>query len=257
MKTQTMQIQKSKQISKGPVLVQKQRIQSNKGAEKAIIFDSGALISFSMNGITDILRKLKEKFSGKFLITSEVKQEVVDTPIKIKRFELEALKIKQLLDEGVLEMSSSMGIKDSDVTKRMNEIKNIANTSFSGRGRDINLLHIGESSCLALSRMLTEKGVRNIIAIDERTTRLLVEKPENLKRIFEEKMNTKVTIKNQNFKTFSGIKIVRSTELAYVAYKKGLVNLKNGNVLDALLYALKLKGAAISREEIEEAKKLR
>ena len=244
-----VQKQIQKQVQK-PV----QKTFSNQG--KAIIFDSGTLISFSMNGMTDLVRKLKGIFSGKFLITAEVKQEVIDTPIKIKRFELEALKVKQLLDEGILEMPSSLGIKDQDVTKRMNEIMNTANSTFYGRGRDIHLLHVGESSCLALSRILTEKGIRNILAIDERTTRLLVEKPENLRKIFEGKMNTKITIKNQNLKVFSGIPIIRSTELAYVAHKKGLVGLKNGNVLDALLYALKFKGAAISGDEIEQAKRL-
>ena len=71
--------------------------------EKVIIFDSGALISFSMNGITHIIQRLKEIFKGKFLVTSEIKQEIVDKPMKIRRFELEALKLKTLLDEGVLE----------------------------------------------------------------------------------------------------------------------------------------------------------
>ena len=80
--------------------------------ERAIIFDSGALISFSMNGITMILKELKDVFNGKFLITPEVKKEVIDVPLKIKKFELEALKIKEMLDDGVLEMPFSLGISD-------------------------------------------------------------------------------------------------------------------------------------------------
>ena len=63
-------------------------------------------------------------------------------------------------------------------------------------------------------------------------------------------------MKNQNLKTFAGIKIIRSTELAYVAYKKGLLRYKNGDVLGAVLYGLKFKGAAISGDEIEEIKKI-
>jgi hypothetical protein len=47
---------------------------------KVIIFDSGALISFSMNGITSIIKRLKEIFKGKFLITSEIKKEIIDVP---------------------------------------------------------------------------------------------------------------------------------------------------------------------------------
>ena len=230
----------------------KQQIQNN----KALIFDSGVLISFSMNGITDIIKRLKGIFPGKFLITSEVKREIIDVPLRIKKFELEALKIKALLDEGVLELPSSLGIKDSEIEKEDNEMLRIANSTFNGQGKDIHIVDHGEASCLALSKILTQKGIKNVVAIDERTTRLLVEKPENLKIIFEDRMNTKVTIKSGNLKFFKDFRIIRSPELAYVAYKKNLVGLKNALVLDALLYALKFKGAAISGDEIEQIKKL-
>jgi predicted nucleic acid-binding protein len=225
-------------------------------AEKVLIFDSGALISFSMNGITDYIRKLREVFKGKFLVTSEIKKEIVDKPITIKRFQLEALKLKQLLDDKVLELPSSLGINDSQITSKMNEILSISNNTFQGTKKNIHILDSGEASCLALSKILDEKKIKNVLVIDERTTRLLVEKPENLLRIFERKMNIKITSKQQNYKFFSGFKIIRSAELVYVAYKKGLTKLKNKNVLDALLYAVKFKGAAISRDEIEEIKRI-
>lgn len=101
-------------------------------ANKAIIFDSGALISFSINGLTDMIKDLKEIFKGKFLITSEVKKEVIDTPLRMKNYELEALKIKQLLDEGVLEMPSSLGINDSEISVKTKEILDVANTFLLG-----------------------------------------------------------------------------------------------------------------------------
>ena len=223
---------------------------------KALIFDSGTLISFSMNGMLDVVEKLKEVFPGKFLITTEVRKEVVDTPLNIKKFELEALKIKSLIDTGVLEFPSSLGITDSEIENEDNQILNVANSTFSGKGKDIHLLDHGEASCLALSKILTKRGVNNIIAIDERTMRLLIERSENLRRIMESRLNIKISVKNQNLPMFKDFKIVRSTELAYVAYKKGLLDLKGGLVLDAILYALKFKGAAISGEEIEEIKKL-
>ena len=232
-----------------------QKSKSNQ-TERAIVFDSGVLISFSMNGITDIIRRLKGIFPGRFLITSEVKREVIDVPLGIKKFELEALKIKALLDDGVLEVPGSLGIKDSEIEKWDNEILGIANSTFNGEGKEIHILDHGEASCLALSKILTDRGIKNLVAIDERTTRLLVERPENLKGIFEERMNTKITIKTQNLKFFRDFRIIRSAELAYVAYKKDLLDLRNGLVLDALLYALKFKGAAISGDEIEQIKKL-
>ena len=223
---------------------------------KAIIFDSGALISFSMNGITDIIKRLKEIFKGKFLITSNVKKEIIDTPMKIRRFRLEALKLKQLLDEGVLELPSSLGIKDSEITKKINEILNVANATFNGGGKDIHIMHTGEASSLALGKILNERKIKNVIVIDERTTRILVEKPENLKKFLEKKLHVKIRLIRENLKLFKDFRIIRSAELVYVAYKKGLIKLKDGNVLSNLLYAVKFKGAAISGDEIEEIKKL-
>ena len=223
--------------------------------EKAIIFDTGSLISFSMNGITEYIKKLKEIFTGKFLITSQVKFEIIDKPINIRRFQLEALKLKELLDSEILELPSSIGIKDSEVKMKTQDLMETANSTFFGRERDIHIIDEGESSCLALSSILIEKGIKNIISIDERTARLLVEKPENLRRILEDKINTKVTLKAHNLKFFKEFKIIRSTELVYVAYKKGLIKLKN-HILGALLYALKYKGCAISNEEIAEIERL-
>jgi len=230
--------------------------ETSSGQSKAIIFDSGALISFSMNGITDIIKRLKEIFKGTFLITSEVKKEIIDTPMKIKRFGLEALKLKHLLDEGVLELPSSLGIKDSEITKKTNEILNVANATFNGEGKDIHIMDTGEASSLALGKILNERKIKNVIVIDERTTRILVEKPENLKKFLEKKLHVKIRLVRENLKLFKDFRIIRSAELVYVAHKKGLIKLKDGNVLSNLLYAVKFKGAAISGDEIEEIKKL-
>ena len=224
---------------------------------KAIIFDSGTLISFSINGLTEMIKDLKGIFKGKFLITQDVKREVIDIPLKIKKFELEALNIKSLLDSGILEMPSSIGINDSEVASKTNEIMNLANTFFTSGNREIHLIDLGEASCLALGKILIDRGIKNVLAIDERTTRMIVEKHENLRDFLEKKLHVKIKVNHSNLGFFTNFKIIRSTELAYVAYKRGLVKLKNGEVLDALLYAMKFKGAAISSEEIEEMKKLK
>ena len=50
---------------------------------KAIIFDSGTLISFTMSGLVPELRELRKVFNGKFLITKEVKKQQW-TPINKK-----------------------------------------------------------------------------------------------------------------------------------------------------------------------------
>jgi hypothetical protein len=211
-----------------------------------------------MNGLLDELRGLRKIFNGKFIIPLSVRSEVIDRPLTIKRFELEALKLKQLLDEKILELPASIGINNKDVLEKTNKILETANTTFVGRNKEIHLVDLGEGACLALSSILNDRGIENVLAIDERTTRLLCEKPENLEELLQKKMHTKIIPKTENYKFFKEFKIIRSSELVYLAFKKNLVKLKDGNtILDALLYAVKFKGCSISEEEIEEIKKLR
>ncbi len=220
---------------------------------KALIFDASSLISLSMNGLLGELEKLKKVFSGKFLITRDVKREIVDKPIKIPRFKLEALRLNRLIENNVLEMSSSLGVDPELVSKKTKEFENTANSTFESVKKDIHLIDAGEASCLALSRLLDEKKMKNIIAVDERTTRMLSERPENLKKLMEKKLHTKLNSKKENYKFFHGFKFIRSSELVYVMFKKKIIDVKNG-VLEALLYAVKYKGCAISNEEIKEIK---
>ena len=223
---------------------------------KAIIFDASTLISFSMNGLLPELKGLRKIFKGNFLITHDVKREIIDKPITIKRFELEALRLKQLLNEKVLEMPVSLGISDEEVSGKTQEIKDAANLTFLEKDRNIKLIDSGEASCLALSKILTEKKITNIIAIDERTMRMLGENPDNLKKLFEKKLHAQITSKKENYKFFEGFRFIRSSELVYAMYKKGIVGIENSQVLDALLWAVKLKGCSISGEEIQEIKKI-
>ena len=223
---------------------------------KFLIFDSSSLISLSLNGLLEELKKLKEIFNGEFIITKEVKEEVVDIPLKIKKYELEALKIQDLIDEGCLSMPNNFGIQDKEITNLTIKLMNFANTMFIGNRNEIQLIQLGEASCLALSKIMNERKIKNVLVIDERTTRMLVEKPENLKELLEKKMHLKIKLKESDFKEFKGLKIIRSAELMYLAYKNNLIRWKNKKVLDALLYALKFKGCAISENEIEEIKQI-
>lgn len=224
---------------------------------KAIVFDSGTLISLSMNGLTEELRDLKRIFRGNFFVTKDVVAEVIDKPLTIKRFELEALRIKQLLDEGVLENPKVIGISDGKIDFEKSKFLDIANATFQSKGKNIHIIDSGEASCLALSKILNERKIENVIAVDERITRLLGEKPENIKKIMESKLHASITSNKENYKFFQGFRFVRSTELIYVAYKNGFINVKGGEiVLDALLYALMLNGCSISPDEINEIKKM-
>jgi len=222
--------------------------------EKALLFDSSTLISFSMNGLFQEIRELKKAFNGRFVITKEVKEEIIDKPLTSKRFELEALNMQELLEDGVLEMPSSLGIKESIVSEKTQKMLREANDLFYSEKRNVELIGKGEASCLALSKILTEKKIENIIVVDERTTRVLGESPENLIKLLQNKLHTGIRMNKKSMEFVKGFKFIRSTELIYVAYKKGLIKVKKPQILDAMLYALKFKGCAISDEEIEEIK---
>src|SRR3989344_8622174 len=222
---------------------------------KALIFDSSTLITLAMNGLLDMLAEIKKGFNGKFIITEPVKYETVSHPMKIKRFELEALRINELLLSKVLEMPSSLGIKDDEIDYETKKILDIANTAFFSDKRNIHLIEEGEASCIALSKLLSKKGIINIVAVDERTTRMLYEKPLNLHKLLEKKLHRKISINKNNLSFFNDLTFIRSSEIVYVAYKRGFIKLHN-SVLDALLYAVKFKGCSISQEEIEEIKRL-
>ena len=176
---------------------------------KALIFDSGTLINLSMNGLLDLLEKLKENFDGKFLITKEVKYETVDRPIGIHRFELGAMRIQNLIDSGVLELPSTIGISDATISKGTEELMQIANHSVQVNNKWIDIVSKGEMSCLALSKQLSEKGIENIIAIDERTTSVLSESPESMEKIMSERIHRKVRVDEEKLKAFSKFKFIR------------------------------------------------
>lgn len=221
--------------------------------QKAIIFDSGTIINFAMNGLTGLLSELKKIFRGKFLITEEVKHEIIDKPKGINKFKLEAMMIEKLFDDKVIELPYET-VSKSELRNKTDNIFDILNHSYYAQGEFMKIVDKAEVEVLALSLLLNEKGIKNVAAIDERTARMLCEMPENLEKLFQEKLKTRVEMK-QNLSFLNEIKIIRSSELMYIAYKKGLVKLKN-HVLEALLYAVKFKGCSISFEEIDKMKRM-
>lgn len=225
--------------------------------DKALIFDSGGLITFSMNGIEELFEKLKREFGGRFFITREVAREVIERPLNNKMFELGALKIKKMLDDGIFELPEVLGIDSGFLHKKTAEVMKDANSSFFIGGKNLEIIQEGESSCLALYLILKSKGIESAIVVDERTTRMMGENPENLRKLFERKFHNKVSLDENKVKPFREILFLRSSELVYIAWKKKLVDFKDSRALDALLYATKFKGAAISKEEIDELKKLK
>ncbi len=223
---------------------------------KALIFDSGPLITLTMNGMLSILPKLKAKFKGHFLITQEVKHEIIDRPLHVQRFEFEALQLQQLLQDGILELPLALKIAEAVISEETALLLDKANHFLQVNGQWIPIVSAAEMSCLALSDECSRLEIENIIAIDERTTRLLAERPENLEHLMSERLHQRVKLVAPDYRIFSKYRFIRSSEIAYAAYKKGLIPIDDKRVLEAILYATKFKGCAISFEEIDELKKL-
>ena len=221
---------------------------------KYLIFDSSSIINIISTGLTEVLRNLKSKFNGEFLITKEVKYETIEHPMRINRFEWGALRIKQVLDDKTLKIAETI-FNEGEIKKESQKILSIANNTFFVEEKAIHILDNGEAECLALSNLLNQKGIKNMVVIDERTARMLCENPDNLAKIFETKMHIPIKTKKKNYGYFTEFKVIRSTELAYIAYKKGLIKIKDSKALEAILYALKYGGCSVSEKEIKVLKK--
>jgi len=70
---------------------------------KIVVFDTSSIITIVTNNLSNILKNLKKNV--RFFISKEVKKELVDYPIRIKRFKLEAMQVMELIDEGIFEVS--------------------------------------------------------------------------------------------------------------------------------------------------------
>jgi predicted nucleic acid-binding protein len=222
---------------------------------KSIVFDSGTIINLALNNMLWILGPLKKRYKGEFYITPQIKKEIIDVPFQIKRFKLESLQIQNEINKGVLT------VYEEDLTNEIDNLTFLANELISAKGTSLKLIDAGEISGLVLTKKINAEA----FFVDERTTRLLVESPETLAKIFREKLHTKIKLNSDNLKiikqTFSNIPILRSTELGIAAYEMGILKDyalggKNKEVLDAVLWGFKLHGCSISENEINEALQL-
>lgn len=220
--------------------------------KKALIFDSSSLITLNMINMLDILKKLKENFDGEFLITNEIYEEIVTVPLNVKKYEIRALIFNKIINDGTIKI-----IKNNKVDSLTGEILRKANNIFRVKNQNINIIHRGEASCIALYNLINGKKA---LVIDERTTRLLLESPEKLKMLLENKLHTNINFNKKIAEEFLNMnaKIIRSSEILYYAFKNNKIELTNGKkiVIDALLYASKAYGCSISEIEIEKLKKL-
>ncbi len=219
---------------------------------KSIVFDSGPLISLTMNNLLWLLEPLKSAFKGEFFMPEAVKMELVDEPLQTKKFKFEALQIQELISKGALKV-----LEDSETKNETLSLLGIANSCFSARGQNLALVHYGEVASVVAALQLNSSA----LVMDERVTRELIEHPQHLAGIMEKKLQTRVNADSSRLaelkKRTGSINIMRSTEIAAVAFEKGLLDRfasqpeQRRTVLESVLWGLKLDGCAINERGIK------
>ena len=223
---------------------------------KALFFDAGPVITLVMARLVNVLPLLKAKYGGKFYITPAVHKELVERPISVKRFEFEALQVEKLIRDGTLE------VYDKVPKKKILELINLANGTFSLDGKNMDVIQSGEMESVATALEIRAEGV----VMDERTLRLFIENNKEMVKLLESRFKKQVVADQKKMDAFSSalkeVTIIRSIELAGLAYKMGLLDGyvpegKEGKevLIDAVLWATKFNGCAVTEEEIEDLKK--
>jgi hypothetical protein len=91
----------------------------------------------------------------------------------------------------------------------------------------------------------------------------LIENPKVIVEILKKTLHTPISINENNLKEFKNtvrnIKTIRSIELVTIAYEQGILNNyitkipdARKNLLESVLWGVKLNGCAVSKEEIEQ-----
>ena len=212
-----------------------------------IVMDSGPLISFSDTCLINVVSFLRQR-GAEFLIPRSVEQEIVSTPLKIRRYAFSAVRLHKAIDDGDLKV----------VNVNVNLVERItiaANSVFSVRRQPLKILHAGEAACLAAYKEFN----CGALAIDEKTTRLLIEDPELLQENIGDEYRSKVFVNSNSLNQFNsltkGVEILRSTDLATVAAKRGYFNSFGKHSRQAFqtsIYALKQAGCSVSEKEVSD-----
>jgi predicted nucleic acid-binding protein len=212
---------------------------------KTVVADSSSIISLALNCMSSALLEM----GVKILVTDEIYEEIILRPMGSKRYALESMRIKKLFSEGVISIQNPEPL----ITR---EIMELSNSIYRVKNHPLHLIHKGEAAALALIAGIEADA----LLIDERTTRLLIEDAEALRNVLTDQLGRHVDMDHQKLAAFNDIipdiRIIRSSEVAAVAYEKGILSRNLGNpgkeALMATLYALKFSGCAISWQEIDE-----
>lgn len=217
---------------------------------KVVLCDSSSLISITNSCLIDMLYFFSKSHSVEFIVPQAVEREIIERPLAIsmKAYELSAMRMKRALEDRVLEMSR---YETLDSAKR---IMDTANTMFYARAHPVHLVDLGEADMIALAKEIDA----DVVLMDERTTRMLLESPFVLKDHMEKELGVNVMVNKRSFDSFKesseGLKVIRSAELASVAYGAGYFSTYSDpkKMLESTLYSLKYGGCSIGFDEIDE-----
>ena len=190
------------------------------------------------------------RFKGvEYLMPKGVWEETVGKALHIDRFRMEGVMLDQKIKQGVFKV-----IDDDKVRELANDILSKINNCFFAKGKAIELIHKGEAEMIALAKL---QGIK-YLAIDERTTRILIESPEEQKRILENKLHVKIKVDQKRLDEFksmvNGLKIIRSVDILVRAYDMDLFGVEESrqrDLLRGILWECKNLGCAITRKEID------
>ena len=224
---------------------------------KRLVFDSGPLISMTMNNLLWLVKPLKQVFGGEFVITQAVKEELVDSPLKTKKFKFEALQINLIINEKILLISEY-----AEIDGETRRILDLANNCFSIKKQPLRIIQYAEASVMALALHFNADA----IVIDERVTRELIEKPAQLHSLIKRRFSGKVDVDRLKLNTLKellrNLQVLRSVDLVTIAFEKKLLDsyIPKGTgklavnpkkiLLESLLWGLKTDGCAVSNEDI-------
>lgn len=219
----------------------------------ALICDSSALISITDSCFIHVLYMLKRSFSGAYVIPPCVYEECVAHPRRIRAHAIYALRLERAVSDEVL------GVVPLEEPAHAARILQWANSIFTLDGRPLAILQRGEAECLALA---LETGVRDVL-MDERTTRLLLEAPEQLAAHLQAEYGERLRVHEQPMLELmarcKSLRFYRSSELLLLAYQLGFFDdywSMKEEALEAALYRLKYSGCALSQDEIEQSMKI-
>ncbi len=225
---------------------------------KVLVFDAGPIISLATSNLLFTLDELKRRFDGQFVIPGGVKRELVDKPLGTMRFKFEALQVQRLIERGVLNVTD-----DPEVIRLANQLQNDANKIFRAHGQSIQIVQRGEMETLAIAIRYGAEGV----VVDERITRTLIEDPMKLKDLMERRLHVQISQDDGALRRFAEqvrhIVVLRSIELVTLAFERGILDKYVAQVpharrelLESVLWSLKLNGCSVSEEEINEIVRL-